>query len=246
MVLRQLRKSTQAGVRQQDRVSFDARAIKASEEDFFRTNQHLVNVLFNQKDAINVHDLIDLQYKFREDLWHYQFHTLEPSEKDDKISTAMLLSSKLSDLTGTDVEKFRLQVIKIGEELGDKDPGVSEQEFIAFQIFFNRMDLVKSKMFRRSFLDYDEFKDLFYEIVNSEDYVKQNKVKVSEHVCQSLFGLLDIDNSGELEPQEVLNFNCNMIGKPKDQQAKEDATKKAQDAMKKAKQFFSNLTGLKI
>ena len=62
LVLRQLRKSTQAGIRQQDRVSFDARAIKASEEDFFRTNKHLVGVLFHQKDAINVHDLIDLQY----------------------------------------------------------------------------------------------------------------------------------------------------------------------------------------
>ena len=32
--------------------------------------------------------------------------------------------------------------------------------------------MVKAKMFRRSFLDYDEFKELFYEIINSEDYVK--------------------------------------------------------------------------
>ena len=33
-MLRELRKSTQAGARQMDRVSIDARAIKASEEDF--------------------------------------------------------------------------------------------------------------------------------------------------------------------------------------------------------------------
>ena len=86
--------------------------------------------------------------------------------------------------------------------------------------------MLKAKMFRRSFLDYDEFKDLFNEIIGEEEFVKNNKVQVSDHICQSLFGLIDIDNSGELEPAEVLEFNSNMIGKPKDQQVKKDFIKK--------------------
>lgn len=105
-ILRELRKSTQAGSRQQDRVQFDARAIKASEEDFRKTNAHLVECLFSDKQEISVHDMISIQCKFREDLWHYMFFTLEPNDKE-KISTAMLLSSKLSDLSGANIEKFR-------------------------------------------------------------------------------------------------------------------------------------------
>lgn len=122
--------------------------------------------------------------------------------------------------------------------MGENDPGVTLNEFIAFQMFFERIDFVKAKMFRRSFLDYDEFKELFYEIVNEEDFVKKNKVQVPEHICQSLFGLLDIDNSGELEPSEVLEFNRNMMGKPKDQQAKDDLQKKLQEYQKQARQLF--------
>ena len=214
-MLRELRKSTQAGARQMDRVSIDARAIKATEEDFTRTNHHLVELLFKDKDSISYDDILSLQFQFWEDLWHYHFHTLEPNDKG-RISTPMLLSSKLCDLPGSSIEKYRQQISKIERELGDNDPGITLQEFIVVQIFFNSMSKVKSKMFQRSFLEYDDFKDIFYEITSEVNYVKKNKVKVPEYVCQSLFGLLDADNSGELEPHEVLEFNRSIMGKPKD------------------------------
>ena len=126
----------------------DARAIKASEEEFKKTNLAIVDQCFKDRTHIGVDDIIGMQYQFREDLWHYQFHTFEPNDKD-RISTEMLLHSKLSDLTGTNVEKFRLQIEKIQAELGDNDPGCTVQEFIAFQIFFSCIDIVKAKMFRR-------------------------------------------------------------------------------------------------
>jgi len=134
----------------------------------------------------------------------------------------------------------------LSEELGENDPGVTVEEFIAFQIFFERIDFVKARIFRRSYLDYDEFKELFYEIIQGEDYVKKYKVQVAEHICQALFGLLDIDGSGELEPSEVLQFNRNMMGKPMDQQAKDDAAKKLQEFKKQAKQLIQRLTGIQI
>ena len=85
----------------------DPRAIKASEEDFKRTNAHLVDILFADTETITARDIIELQYKFREDLWHYQFFSLEPNDKG-KISTGALLSSKLCDVMGSNIEKFRL------------------------------------------------------------------------------------------------------------------------------------------
>ena len=105
-ILRELRKSTQAGSRQQDRVQLDARAIKASEEDFLKTNNNLVNLLFKDTLTISVHDIIELQSRFREDLWHFQFFSLQPND-NDRISTRMLLHSKLCDVSGKNLEKFR-------------------------------------------------------------------------------------------------------------------------------------------
>ena len=64
-----------------------------------RTNLGLVELLFKDKDSISVRDIVNLQFKFKEDLWHYHFFTLEPNEKE-KITTGMMLRSKLSDLSG--------------------------------------------------------------------------------------------------------------------------------------------------
>ena len=114
------------------------------------------------------------------------------------------------------------------------------------QIFFNSIDIVKSKMYRRSFLDYDDFKEIFYDLIEEVDYVKRNNVKVPEHVCGSLFSLLDTDDSGTLEPAEVIEFNRNIMGKPKDQQAKEDLAKKLEDYKKKARAFIKGMTGIQI
>ena len=105
-VLRTLRKSTQAGQKQQDRVKLDARAIKSSEEDFKHTNLAIVEKFFAGKEHITVDDLIEMQYKFREDLWHYQFHSFEPNE-DGRISTENFLKANLPSVTGRFVEKYK-------------------------------------------------------------------------------------------------------------------------------------------
>ena len=179
------------------------------------TNKHLVELLFNDKEKIKYTEILDLQYQFWEDLWHYQFHSLEPNDKD-RISTANLLSSKLPDLPPNSIEKFRAQISQINDELGESDPGITLEEFTAVQIFFNSIDIVKSKMYKKSFLDYDDFKEIFYELIEQTDYVVKNNVKVPEHICSSLFSLLDTDDSGNLEPAEVIEFNRNIMGKPKD------------------------------
>ena len=60
IVLRTLRKSTQAGQKQQDKVKFDARAIKSSEEDFKATNLAIVEKCFAGKEHITVDDIVEM------------------------------------------------------------------------------------------------------------------------------------------------------------------------------------------
>ena len=70
------------------------------------TNKAIVEVLFKDKEVVTYEDIVELQNKFREDLWHYQFHALEPRE-DGRLSTENFLKTGLVSLSGHHVEKFR-------------------------------------------------------------------------------------------------------------------------------------------
>lgn len=74
IALKELRKGTQAGKRQQEKVALDARQIKCSDDDFMATNKAIVNLLFEGKTHVTFKDFMDLQVQFKEDLWHYEFH----------------------------------------------------------------------------------------------------------------------------------------------------------------------------
>ena len=142
--LRTLRKGTQAGKKQQDKTKVDARAIKATEDDFKTTNLHLVEVLFKDKEIITVKDILDMQDGFREDLWNYRFHTLEPNESG-KTSTENFLKTNLVSLRSPHVERYRRQIRKIAAAYEENDPGVSVHEFVALQYFFEKLDIIKAK-----------------------------------------------------------------------------------------------------
>ena len=68
-------------------------SIKDSEEDFFITNKALCALLFENKEEIQFKDLMDLKAEFKEDLWHYEFHTYEPDEKTGQITVQAFLKS---------------------------------------------------------------------------------------------------------------------------------------------------------
>ena len=59
--MRELRMSTQAGGRQQDKAKVDARAIKASDEDFLNTNKAIVEQLFKgDKTTMTQLEIVEL------------------------------------------------------------------------------------------------------------------------------------------------------------------------------------------
>ena len=151
-----MRKSTQAGNKQQDRQKLDARLIKASEEDFRATNLALCEVLFKGKDVVTKEDIFEIQEKFRTDLWHYQFHSLEPNEQG-RISTENFLKSNLQAFTGHSLNRFLKQIKRVTKEFDEKDPGVSLEEFVAFQHFFDQLNVLKQKTLKYRFLDFENY-----------------------------------------------------------------------------------------
>ena len=67
--LRNIRKSTRSGQKQQNKVAIDARLIKSSDEDFFETNKFIVKQLFKDKEFITFEDMEKLQTDLKMELW---------------------------------------------------------------------------------------------------------------------------------------------------------------------------------
>ena len=206
--LRSLRKLSSAGKKQQDKVQIDARAIKASEKDFLEANKSLCNILFQDKQSINYEDILELREDFREDLWNYEFHSYEPDEKTGKIPMEAFLRSLSVCLHGNKVEKYLRRIKKVVAKLEQdphfKDAGVSLEEFIAFQYFLDNIDSLRSKLNQFKYLDYDMYREVFENFSKHNDYCKEKKVAISDVQMISVFNLVDTDDSGELEPEEIL------------------------------------------
>ena len=153
-MLHEIRKSSGAGKRSTNKAALDARQIKATDEDFLKTNKAICEILFKGKELVGFEDILDLQNKFNEDLWHYQFHTFEPVK--GKISTENFLKSNTQSLKGNHVKIF-LKRLKIICDKFEDDPGVNLQEFIAYQYFFNNLDVVYAQVAMYKFLDQERF-----------------------------------------------------------------------------------------
>ena len=55
------------------------------------------------------------------------------------------------------------------------------------------------------YLDYDMYTDILQKFTESNAYCKKHKVKISKLQAHGVFNLIDTDDSGELEPDEVLD-----------------------------------------
>lgn len=221
----------------------DARQIKASDADFWETNKSLVEVLFKGKDVVTFQDIIELRDQFREDLWHYQFHTFEPNEAG-RISTENFLKANLSCITGKKVNHFKKHITKLSEALGEKDPGVTLQEFIAIQYFFDDIEQLTHHLIKYKYIEYETFEEVVGNFLNSNAYCKREKAKVSQHVIMTLFAFIDADESGELEPEEIAIFQRPLLSQPKEEKAKADAKEKFNAAIASFKKMVTSFTGM--
>ena len=190
---------------------------------------------------------MDLKEDFREDLWHYEFHTYEPDEKTGRISIESFLRSLAVCLHGRKVEKYMRRIKKVVEALEDVegfDKGVSLDEFIAFQLFLDNIDQLKSKIAQYKYLDFDMYNGILESFSKNNYYCKEKKVKLSTLQATGVFLLIDLDDSGELEPEEVLDvfMDRKLLGQSREEQAKQDAMDLVWKSWAQLKVFMKELT----
>lgn len=146
---------------------------------------------------------------------------MNPNE-EGKISTANFLKSNLCYLGTVEKEAYRKRIKKIEQEIGENDPGVSIQEFIAFQHFYLKLDVLKARMAQYRYLDYQSFQDVIENFWVSDPFVTSKKIVLRDELVQAIYSFVDIDDSDEITPEEIALFGRQMFGQPKEQKAKED------------------------
>jgi hypothetical protein len=69
------------------------------------------------------------------------------------------------------------------------------------------------------------FEQVITSFCKNNEYCKMKKVKISETQTKAIFLLLDSDDSGELEQEEIIDVLCDRqaLGQNKEAKAKDDA-----------------------
>ena len=121
---------------------------------------------------------------FREDLWYYEFYSYEPDEKTGRIPLEAFLRSLSVCLHGRKVEKYLRRIKKVVHKMEEEEKfvgaGVSLEEFIAFQLFLDNIDRLKSKLHQFKFLDYDMYREEFDRFSANNQYCLKNKVAITD------------------------------------------------------------------
>ena len=100
---------------------------------------------------------------------------------------------------------------------------VSFKEFIAFQRFIDDVDNIKEKVLAFRYITLEQLTQLANEFTGSDDYCKANKVKITDAQIRALVKLLDLDDNGQLDHDEVIGVleERMMLGQGREAELKE-------------------------
>lgn len=157
------------------------------------------------------------------------------------------LKTSLPMLHGSKVKSYRKRITKCIEKLHKEDHGVSVDEFLSFRYFFEEIELVKAKCHRYRFLEADQFEKIVAEVTKDVKIKRSNKpVTVPTRITRIFFDYLDEDDSGELEPDELLAFQATSMGQSQETKAKDESIEKFNKFIAKMKKQFNEMTGMAI
>ncbi len=79
----------------------------------------------------------------------------------------------------------------------------------------------------------------------NNEWCKDRKAKISDTQTKAIFLLLDSDDSGELEQEEIIEvlIDRQSLGQNKEAKVKDDAKLLFQKYLKKARKFFNEVSG---
>jgi len=165
--------------------------------------------------------------------------------EDEKISLECFLKSIISSVSGSKREFFLRRIKSVIKETGSEDEKVDFGEFHAFQCYLENIDSLKYKVAQYRFIDYEMFVAEIKEFNKRNATCKEKKIGISDSQIKALFLLLDSDESGELEPEEIMGvFQQKMLlGRNRELEVRDEMVEKANLYLKKGQAFFRERIG---
>lgn len=214
--LAKLRKSTALGMKQQNKTFMpDGRKITTNENMIINC---IIEHLFQDKEFITIDDFNNLKSKLKHALLHYEFYQFEVDE-NETISAEDFAKSLLSCLTFNQAHKYMKTIHSL--EL----PGrVSFPEYVAFHNLIEKADIIKMKIALYRYLSKGMFRELCDDFAKVDTYCKESNVSISDVQIDTFMKILDDDQNGLLEYEEVVDVleGKKNIGLGKDQKFKNE------------------------
>lgn len=158
--------------------------------------------IFKGKKEIAFEDFLTMRKKMRDDLLRYEFFNFDPSE-DNTISLEQWLFSVMKSIKGSKREMYKRQIKKIVK--AHPDARITYEEFCAFSYWLRELHYLRSNIEKYRVLDWDGFHDHMHKFCEKNDCCIAKKAKMSEDQILAIFNVLDDDESGELEKEEILD-----------------------------------------
>jgi len=112
---------------------------------------------------------------------------------------------------------------------------------MAFNEFMANNHLA-SRIQQYRYIDYDQFHQMCTEFNKENLRCKEKKMSLSDNMIKGMFLLLDTDDSGELEPEEILGVlqDRMLFAQNREQKMKDDMWAKVIGSIKAARTFVTN------
>lgn len=167
---------------------------------------------------------------------------MEPDE-NNTISIEEFLCAVVGVVKGSQVNIYLKQSKKVGDAM--PDDRVSFDDYLAFQYFCEQIDLLKSEVNQYRYLDFEMFTTYVSHFNEKNENCKKRKVKLSDSMTKAIFIFLDIDESGELEQEEITEVmqERQLFGQMREAKAKEDARQFLEVAYKKVRKVVKDHVG---
>lgn len=141
--------------------------------------------------------------------------------------------------------KFTQYISRVDSELAHLKSGrVTFPEYVAFQYFLADVEAIKDHVNQYRYLDKKQFQGLVQDFHAKSEHCKADRtLRVSQTQTDIFFEILDLDNSGHLEQDEIVGVldERQLLGQGKQDELKQDLNNGYQKLVSMVNDFKAKL-----
>lgn len=188
------------GNKKVNKTTIDGGIIAASDQDFWNTNQRFVDAMMGGRETMTFQEFAEYRQTLREGVLEYEFQTFQP-EADGTIDMEKFLKMIVVCLSKKQQEKY----MKHACNVASKYPNirVSLQQFILVLHYLDRLESLRKAVEKVRYMDLEQFQEHVEDFNHHRPFLRKGDYNITPEMSEALFMVLDVDGSGELEPEEI-------------------------------------------